>query len=570
MDNMQIVLDEMGKELNISWPEVVKKILEEGSISFAEKKAYIMDTILICAEEESEEEEVWESRLQALNENACITGYINAHEDFIRISDAEAALWGYMTLQVKFETWLYEDTCFRMSLGVYENHLYVLSGENIEAVCKARLLAEGENGTWDNMATRILSREEEPICSYVKKNMDVFLYLLMENAGEGVRDQEEIVLQILNDKNISLEKKKSYIALMKNYVIRLRDIQDVSLWDGLLGCRAVSYTEQNILDYYFKGGEQWSDTLIGFINEGSGKLNFAFLRQDKSYGERAENILWNCVIDCMELNNEKYEEILSGMWFYYNDFPKQDFSGDKMEILIRRQIIHMTEKNLKHMRENYPAQTIFFVKTNMEKYLELLTEEILSREELLSLLEDKDVTVSTKKKLLDKTSEKISVVGKNYTPAVKQKILAEHFDPEDLEFLLQDYKREREKKTQELIRSIAVSYIQEIGEQGYQVAPGLLRYLLGEETLGMEEKQLLLSQNISDFSKKEAISLLRQTGLTQILPVFEGKNPRVEKSMVMDNLLPAFQKKGWIGKVKEDEEGGTFYRLYSRGGKLCG
>ena len=56
MDNMQIVLDEMGKELNISWPEVVKKILEEGSISFAEKKAYIMDTILICAEEESEEE----------------------------------------------------------------------------------------------------------------------------------------------------------------------------------------------------------------------------------------------------------------------------------------------------------------------------------------------------------------------------------------------------------------------------------------------------------------------------------------------------------------------------------
>ncbi|MCI8995017.1 MAG: hypothetical protein HFI30_04930 [Lachnospiraceae bacterium] len=557
------------QDLNTFWPEVVKEILEEESISFADKKAYVLDTILICGEKEAEEEEVWVSSLEDLDVDGCIAEYISAHEDFIRIPDTdmdvEVIFWGYQELQVEFETWLYEEPCSKMSFNIYKKDMYMLSRKNIEAVCKTYILVKGEEWTWENAATQILLREEEPICSYVKENMEIFVDILLKNVKGVIVDLEKIALEILNHKSVSEEKKKKYIALMEKSVTRLSDIQGVSLWDELLKYKAVAYTEQNILDYYFKGEEQWSEPLIAFINSSLVKLNFGFLRRDQSYGEKAGLTLWNSVIDCMELSNEKYEEILCSMWFCYEDFSKQDIDADKMEILIRRQIIHMTEKNLKFMRKNYPAQIIYFVKINMAKYLELLTDELFSMDELLSLLEDGDVTVNTKRKLLDKTREKISVAGKKYTPAVKQKILAEHLDVEDLEFLLREYRKERDGKTRELMRSLAVSHIQEILERGYRVDPLLLRRLLGEGALEMEERQLLLSQNISDYSKEETISLLKQAGLTQILPVFEGKNPRIEKSEVVDNLLPVFQEKGWIGKVKEETDESTFYRLFSRG-----
>ena len=66
-----------------------------------------------------------------------------------------------------------------------------------------------------------------------------------------------------------------------------------------------------------------------------------------------------------------------------------------------------------------------------------------------------------KKELLDKTAMRISVIGKKYQPTIKQKILEEHFDSNDLESLLLEYIFE-DSKVQETIKKIAVANIDDI------------------------------------------------------------------------------------------------------------
>ena len=122
----------------------------------------------------------------------------------------------------------------------------------------------------------------------------------------------------------------------------------------------------------------------------------------------------------MELNDQKYEEILSSMGLGYNNFLFFFLNENKVEILIRRKIIRVTDSNLQFMRNNYKTRTVYFAKINMVEYLKIFTEALLSQEEMLALL-DTDMYVSYNKKLLDKTAVKISVAGKNISLRLNRK-----------------------------------------------------------------------------------------------------------------------------------------------------
>ena len=122
----------------------------------------------------------------------------------------------------------------------------------------------------------------------------------------------------------------------------------------------------------------------------------------------------------MELNDQKYEEILSSMGLGYNNFSIKPLNENKVEILIRRKIIRVTDSNLQFMRNNYKTRTVYFAKINMVEYLKIFTEALLSQEEMLALL-DTDMYVSYNKKLLDKTAVKISVAGKNISLRLNRK-----------------------------------------------------------------------------------------------------------------------------------------------------
>ena len=52
--------------------------------------------------------------------------------------------------------------------------------------------------------------------------------------------------------------------------------------------------------------------------------------------------------------------------------------------------------------------------------------------------------------------------------------------------------------------------------------------------------------------------------MAEFLEVFERKNPKFRKTVITENILNSFHKKGWVGKVKEEIRGIDYYRAYSK------
>lgn len=137
------------------------------------------------------------------------------------------------------------------------------------------------------------------------------------------------------------------------------------------------------------------------------------------------------MVICNNLDNSKYKQILVSLPFIYDQFDIAEIPDDKIAILIDTDIIRMTADNLKFMRENYPNRKDYFIGKNIEKYVEIMDDDLFSRDELLAIL-TWQISDALKITLLGFTDEEISIIGKNYSPTVCLHILSSNFAESDL------------------------------------------------------------------------------------------------------------------------------------------
>ena len=74
------------------------------------------------------------------------------------------------------------------------------------------------------------------------------------------------------------------------------------------------------------------------------------------------------------------------------DITNYIYQAEKLGVFSSQElknIIRMTPNNLEFMRETYPDQNSHFIRKNIEKYVEIMDDALLSREELLEILSNR-------------------------------------------------------------------------------------------------------------------------------------------------------------------------------------
>lgn len=534
------------KCLNMNWSEVFITALNEQSLTEKQIRRYSISTLYYSDDD----------TIKCVNKDNCLCNYISNARDYLAIDNPkiDKLIHCFILLGVCFIGFDYEGLNKNLFRAVYEESLYEINAENLQLIQKEILGEKNEDDFFHKNYTILCSYPDSTITQYVNQNINEYFDVILKISNGTIRDDENVAIALLNNSDLTIEHKQSYISVLRTTITSIQEITDYSLWSLLLDTDIVQYSECNIMDCF--NAIKLNESVISYINRCDIDLDFSKTEYNKADKEK----LFHSVIICNDIENSKYKQILKSLNFVYNYFDIAEISDDKVIILIDTSIIQMTENNLVFIRENYPNQNFHFIHKNIEEYVEIMDNTVFSQEELLEIL-TWDISDEVKIKLLEFANDAISVIGKNYSTNVYLYILDNNLMHSDLPILFSTFKK-WEKAIQVKIFDFAVSNINDIIDNSDTVSEKLKYSLLQSDRVNQDEKiNLFISMihNLNIDSIKEILSLLN---LSDYLKIFDSRSrPKFEISNESKKMLSAFKENNLIDNYEESSEKEGYYQI---------
>lgn len=538
--------------LNTLWPEFFSYALQEGRISADWVKRYSIGTFYYSAS----------NTLNDINIDNCLADYLSNSEDYLAIAEpkVDKLISGFMLLNVSFSCVNFEKANKALFEAVYKNSLYEINFANLSLMLSKVYQINSEDDIRHKNYTLVMSQPKSSLSSYVNNHISDYLDMVLSSCNDSITDDETIVLSVLNDEDVLDEQKDQYINSLQTFVTSLSAVESKSLWSSLLDKDIAACSEGNIVSY-FDYVDGLDNSLIEFINRSDAELNFKNI--DIEDEQKLE--LFRSIIICNDLSNDKYENlILSLNRIYKKSFDVANISGDKFKILVDGNIIHMSIGALDFIRDNYPEQCSYFIKKNIQAYVEIMTSEGFVLDEAISIL-SWNVDDNLKIKLLGFVEAPLAIHDKEYTMAVNDYILENNFKSDELLILTLSY-RTWGASTQSLIRSRAIQDVSKLIANPNDVSESLIKDLFVVGDLNMQNKIALLiallpSKDLSKVICKEYLDLL---GLTEFSKVLGRGKPKIEVDETNQRLLIALRDNHFFADFEVDDENPPYYKIIKR------
>jgi hypothetical protein len=545
------------ESLNHLYPEVCKGILLESQLGDNEKKQYVIDTLYYSPD----------SEIKALNVGDCMTNYISTTPGFLNIDNPniDKLIHGFTLIDVLFKSIEYKDYNKDLFTAVYNCNLYELNFDQISLILEVVYgLAENNDLTNKNY-TLVLSKPKEPLSLYINENINEYISVILDNCNSYIIDDEIVALSVLNNTDVEPNNIAKYISYMQTTIEHLQNINDIELWSPLLQIGRVRCTEKNVLDYYFNSGKGIDSILVEFINTQSNNIKFVYDSIDSTYGKDTSYKFLRGIVSCNELLDTKYEMIIASFNRSFTSFDIVNINASKILILIKLSTIQMNAASLAFMRDNYPEQLIPYIlkPANIEKYTnEVISTETFVLSEMLSVLE-KDIPDKFKIKLLQYTTEKLSISNKKYSKAVKIHILTNNLDTSDIPYLLRSFLSES-NEVKSIIKAISLANMAIILNEKLLIPFELLYELFTAKEISKDVEKELLVLCLPNLSKEQAKECLQVLNMDDFLSLFDRKRPKFEVIDINRKLLSIFRDRRWITRFEIDKDDSKYYRANGR------
>lgn len=534
------------KYLNIRWSEVFYTVLEGKNLSEKQIREYSIFSIYYSDDD----------TIKLINQDSCLCNYISNARDYLAIDepDIDKLIHGFSLLGICFIGFDYETLNKDLFYAVYEESLYEINAENLRLIQTEILGVKNDEDIVHKNYTLLLLHSDSAITQYVNQNINKYFDVVLQISGGTILDDENVAIAVLNNPDLTVECKHSYISALRTSIVLIKAIDDIALWSPLLNADIVQYSERNIMDCF--NAVKLNESVISYINRCDIDLDFS----KAEYNEDTKGRLFDSVIICNDIDNSKYKQILVSLKFIYDNFDIAEISDDKITILIDTDIIRMTADNLKFMRENYLNRKFYFIRKNIEKYIDIMDDALFSREELIEIL-TWDISDELKIKLLELSDDEISVIGKNYSPVVCLHILNNNFSKSDLPDLFSSFEQ-WDNSVQAKIFEYAIRSIVSIIDDPKSASEKLKNNLLHSDKVNRDAKIDLLIAMIPNLSEDYIKEILTLLNLTDYLKIFDTRSrPKFEINDENEKLLTAFKEANMINNYEESSEKEGYYKI---------
>ena len=534
------------KHLNMGWPEVFSTALSERLLTENQIRRYSIASLYYSNDD----------IIELVNKENCLCDYISNARDYLAIDNPniDRLIHCFTLLGVCFIGFDYTELNKELFQAVYEESLYEINAENLQLIQREILGAKNADDFFHKNYTILCLHPDSAITQYVNQNINEYFHVVLQVSDGTIYDDENVAVAVFNNANLTTDYKQSYISALRTTITSIKEIADSSLWSSLLNADIVQYSEYNIMDCF--NAVKLNESVIGYINRCDIDLDFS----KTEYDEDAKEKLFDSVVICNGIDNSKYRQILVSLKFSYDAFDIADISDDKITILIDTNIIRMTADNLKYIRENYHNQIFYYIRKSIEKYIDIVDETLFSREELLEIL-TWDISDKLKIRLLELSDEEISIIGKNYSPAVCLHILNNNFAKSDLPDLFSSFEQ-WDNFVREKIFDYAVRHIASIIDDPNSVSQKLINNLLHSERVNRDEKIDLFIAIIPALCEESIKGILTLLNLTDYLKIFDTRSrPKFEINDENEKLLTVFKESNLIHNYEESPEKEGYYKI---------
>lgn len=534
------------KHLNMRWPEVFSTALSERLLTENQIRRYSITSLYYSDDD----------IIELVNKENCLCDYISNARDYLAIDNPniDRLIHCFTLLGVRFIGFDYTELNKELFQAVYEESLYEINAENLQLIQREILGTKNEDDFFHKNYTILCLHPDSAITQYVNQNINEYFHVVLQISDGTIYDDENVSVAVFNNANLTTDYKQSYISALRTTITSIKEIADSSLWSSLLDADIVQYSEYNIMDCF--NAVKLNKSVISYINRCDVDLDFSKTDYDKDAKEK----LFDSVVICNDIDSSKYRQILVSLNFSYDTFDIAEISDDKITILIDTNIIRMTADNLKFMRENYPNQTFYYIRNSIEKYIDIVDETLFSQEELLEIL-TWDISDKLKIRLLALSDGEISIIGKNYSPAVCLHILNNNFAKSDLPDLFSSFEQ-WDNFIQAKIFDYAIRHIASIIDDPNSASQKLTNNLLHSERVNRDEKIDLFIAIIPVLCEDSIKGILPLLNLTDYLKIFDTRSrPKFEINDENEKLLVAFKKAGMIDNYKESSEKEGYYKI---------
>ncbi|BAK27928.1 DNA-binding protein [Streptococcus gallolyticus subsp. gallolyticus] len=451
-----------------------------------------------------------------------------------------------------------------MSDFVYNNNLYEINYDNISSLI---FYLGGSDLYFQFKKSPITAiKKYDKLSKYVNDNKELYISRILPSMkNDFISDDLEDSYDILNCDDLTLEAKKIYLDKIPNHKLNGDKIFP-DMFEFALKSKKIKCDTKNIIESFNRYG-RWFPDLVTFVN--TSEFNFKKEVFD-GYENNQKEFFFRDTANCNELENTKYEEILSKLGMQFSELEMVNISEDKMSILIKTKSI--SEKfnlnTLEFLRANYSDHVIQYLKMYIEGYLEFDDNQdvednygdIYHESELLELLEE-NISEENKKKVIDHFDNGVSISNKSYSLTITNYILENKFDESDLEYLLANYDN-LDEPTKRITESIFSEWYETVLTEKYPINKHLLYAVLNNEEVNVEKRKLILSEFLSEFTDSEVVDLLKVVGLDTIIIAINGngKRPRIQKTYYNKKILDYLDKNN---KISTYSEHGEYYQINS-------
>lgn len=533
--------------LNHQWSKMFLHALNGKHLSVEQLRLHSIYTLYYSNEDE----------IQGINSENCLTNYISSSNDYLDINEpnVKKLILGFIQLGVSFKG--INQANVELLEEVYINSLYEINFENLSLMLTTYYSIDNDYDIHHKNYTLINSQPQSPLANFIEENLSDYVNILLLNCKNAITDAEKIVIQLLNSEKVSIDQKSEYIGLLQTSVTLINEIEDANLWSSLLKNYLVKYSEENIIQYFILNKEL-DTVLIEFINSDANQLNFIEIKKNHVH-ENVEEF-FDAILVCNELSNHKYREILLTIDLSCNVFDKEVVSTDKLRIIIDEKIVQMNLETLYFLREHYPHQVLYFIESNINEYVSIMTAEAFLLDEVVQILSLR-IENDTKIELLGMTSEPISILNERYSNRINVFILKNNFDSNDLVHLVK-YCEKWDNEVQQVVYDLARDNMRRIISESMKISDNLLKKLFESNEIEHNPKIELLISSLSDIDEEICKEYLEILDLIEYKKIFEPRTrPKYEFSQTNEKLLSAFKKKGWINDYENDTDREGYYKI---------